>query len=228
MSIADRLQAVKNELPQGVRLIAVSKYHPEEEVMEAYKAGQRDFGENIAQELRRKHENLPDDIQWHFIGHLQKNKIKYIAPYVSLIHSVDSFELLAEINRHAVKAGRTVPCLLQIHVAKEETKFGFSFDECLSMLDEGKWMQLANVCISGLMCMASNVPDEKQIHDEFKSVNRFFEQLKTSYFPNDDRFACRSWGMSSDYGIAIEEGSNMVRVGTRIFGPRPYPAHTQP
>ncbi len=225
MSIADRLQAVKNELPQGVRLIAVSKYHPEEEVMEAYKAGQRDFGENIAQELRRKHENLPEDIQWHFIGHLQKNKIKYIIPYVSLIHSVDSFELLTEINRHAEKVGRIVPCLLQIHVAKEETKFGFSFDECLGMLDEGKWTQLGNVCISGLMCMASNVPDEKQIHSEFKSVSRFFEQLKHSYFPNEDRFACRSWGMSSDYGIAIEEGSNMVRVGTRIFGPRPYPAH---
>lgn len=227
MSIADKLQAVKEELPQGVRLIAVSKYHPEEEVMEAYEAGQRDFGENIAQELRRKHGNLPEDIQWHFIGHLQKNKIKYIAPYVSLIHSVDSFELLSEINHHAIKAGRTIPCLLQIHVAKEETKFGFSFDECLQMLDEQQWTQLGNICIAGLMCMASNVPDEKQIHEEFGSVNRFFERLKSDYFQNNEHFSCRSWGMSSDYKIAIEEGSNMVRVGTRIFGPRPYPTLKQ-
>ncbi len=227
MSIADKLQAVKEELPQGVRLIAVSKYHPEEEVMEAYKAEQRDFGENIAQELRRKHENLPEDIRWHFIGHLQKNKIKYIAPYVSLIHSVDSFELLSEINHHAIKAARTIPCLLQIHVAKEETKFGFSFDECLQMLDEQQWTQLGNICISGLMCMASNVPDEKQIHEEFGSVNRFFERLKSDYFQDNEQFSCRSWGMSSDYKIAIEEGSNMVRVGTRIFGPRPYPTIKQ-
>ena len=228
MSIATELQAVKDELPDGVELIAVSKYHPEEDVLEAYQAGQRVFGENIAQELRRKHENLPQDIQWHFIGHLQKNKIKYIAPYVSLIHSVDSFELLAEIDKHALKAGRTIPCLLQMHVAKEETKFGFSFDECRQMLESGKWQQLDNIRITGLMCMASNVSDEKQIHGEFESVREFFDEIKHEYFPDDAAFCHRSWGMSGDYRIAVEEGSNMVRVGTRIFGARPYPPTSQP
>ena len=220
--IKDNLAAVKEKLPEGVELIAVSKFHPEEDVQEAYDAGQRVFGENLAQELRRKHENLPDDIRWHFIGHLQKNKIKYIVPYVAMIHAVDSLDLPQAINRHAESCGRIVPCLLQIHVAKEETKFGFSFDECREMLNEGSWQGLHNVKLSGLMCMASNVPNEVQIHQEFRSVWDFFNEIKETYFKTDADFKERSWGMSSDYRIAVEEGSTMVRIGTKIFGQRNY------
>ena len=221
MNICERLNQVKSELPKAVTLIAVSKFHPETEVEEAYAAGQRIFGENIIQELKRKYENLPKDIQWHFIGHLQRNKIKYIVPFVSMIHAVDSFELLSDIDRHAQKVDRIIPCLLQIHVAKEETKFGFTFDECRNMLAEEKWKDLQHVRISGLMCMASNVPDQAQIHQEFRSVYTFFNEIKQQYFKQDEQFCYRSWGMSSDYPIAVEEGCNMVRIGTKIFGSRP-------
>lgn len=219
--IAENLLKVKNELPEGVQLVAVSKYHPESEVMEAYGTGQRIFGENIVQELRLKQQDLPRDIEWHFIGHLQKNKVKYIAPYVALIHSVDTPELLEEINRQALKNGRTIPCLLQIHIAREETKFGLTEDECRALLSSGTWRNMAGIRLRGLMCMASNVDDEQQVAGEFDEVNALWHEIKNQYFAGDEAFNLRSWGMSHDFEIAVRHGSNMVRVGTRIFGPRP-------
>lgn len=220
MSIAERLIRIKSALPTDVSLIAVSKYHSEDEIMEAYRAGQRRFGENIVQELRKKQEQLPSDVEWHFIGHLQRNKVKYIAPFVSMIHSIDTPELLREVSRQALKADRTIPCLLQIHIAQEETKFGFTMDECRKFLETGEHRELPGIKLSGLMCMASNVDDEAQIRSEFQNVRQFFEEVKNQYFKQDDAFCIRSWGMSSDYLIAAQEGSNMVRVGTMIFGSR--------
>lgn len=219
--IAENLLKVKNELPQDVQLVAVSKYHPESEVMEAYGVGQRIFGENIVQELRLKQQDLPRDIEWHFIGHLQKNKVKYIAPYVALIHSVDTLELLEEINRQALKNGRVIPCLLQIHIAREETKFGLTKDECRALLSSGTWRDMAGIRLRGLMCMASNVDNEQQVAGEFDEVNTLWHEIKNRYFADDEAFNLRSWGMSHDYQIAVRHGSNMVRVGTYIFGPRP-------
>lgn len=224
--IAEKIRKIKAALPEAVTLIAVSKYHPNEDVMEAYAAGQRIFGENIVQEMRQKQQDLPKDIQWHFIGHLQKNKIKYIAPFVAMIHSVDSLELLQEINKHAAKVGRVIPCLLQIHVAKEETKFGFTFEECREMLRGNSWRDLPFVHIEGLMCMASNVTDEEQIAMEFSEVNNFFKEVKAEFFKDDNDFRHRSWGMSHDYSIAIQNGSTMVRLGTCIFGNRPKKKET--
>lgn len=223
-TIGERLLEVRKSLPAGVELVAVSKFHPKEDVMEAYNTGQRIFGENIVQELRGKQEALPKDIQWHFIGHLQSNKVKYIAPFVSLIHSVDTFKLLEEINRQAQKNDRVIPVLLQIHVAKEETKFGFTIKECDEMLAEQDWRSLDHVQISGLMCMASNVPDANQIHSEFSTVSAYFQKLHSTIFADKPQFKYCSWGMSSDYPIAVQEGSNMVRVGSHIFGPRPKTA----
>lgn len=219
--IVERLANIKNTLPPEVVLVAVSKYHPCDDVLSAYGAGQRVFGENIVQELRAKYESLPKDIEWHFIGHLQKNKVKYIAPFVSMIHSVDSLDLLREIDRHAAKRNRVIPCLLQIHVAQEETKFGFSPEECTEMLQEGAWRCLNNVRLSGIMGMATNTDDAEQVRKEFCFLKNYFYELKTSFFQDDAMFSCRSWGMSDDYLIALSEGSNMVRVGSKIFGPRP-------
>lgn len=221
MSVTERLTAVRDTLPQGVELVAVSKYHPVDELMEAYRAGQRIFGENIVQELRLKQPQMPDDVQWHFLGHLQTNKVKYIAPFVSLIHSIDSLHLLSEVNRQALRCGRVIDCLLQLHVAQEETKFGFTFSECLQMLSEGEWRSMEGVRLCGVMCMASNTDDESRIRQDFRSVNDFFAQLKTDYFADAPHFSIRSYGMSHDYPLAIAEGSNMVRIGTGIFGPRP-------
>ena len=221
MSIADRLAAVTSALPQGVELVAVSKYPPVEELMQAYDAGQRIFGENIVQELRLKQPLMPQDVQWHFLGHLQTNKVKYIAPFVSLIHSIDSLHLLAEVNRQALRCGRVIDCLLQLHVAQEETKFGFTFSECRQMLSEGEWRTMEGVRLCGVMCMASNTPDESRIRQDFRSVSDFFSQIKADYFASAPHFAIRSYGMSHDYPLAIAEGSNMVRIGTDIFGPRP-------
>lgn len=218
--IADKLEAVKATLPQGVELVAVSKYHPVEDVMEAYGAGQRVFGENIVQELRGKQPQMPEDVQWHMIGHLQTNKVKYIAPFVSLIHSVDSFKLLSEISRQGIKHGRVIDCLLQIHVAKEETKFGFTADECRQMLQEGAWRDLAGVRLCGMMCMASYTDDTEQVRAEFRSVYDLFMETKKTYFADKPEFSVRCYGMSHDYTVAIEEGSNMVRIGTAIFGIR--------
>ena len=215
--IAERIEKISATLPQGVTLIAVSKYHPVEAVAAAYSAGQRHFGESKAQDLVKKHEALPEDICWHFIGHLQSNKIKYIAPFIHLIHSIDSLRLLQEVNKQGAKVGRKIPCLLQIHIAQEETKFGFTPQECIDMLAAGEWRALDNIEIRGLMCMASNTYDEQQIRAEFATVNKLFHTIKERFFADNERFSILSAGMSDDYPIAIEEGSNHVRVGSAIF-----------
>lgn len=216
-NIAEQIKRISDTLPCGVTLIAVSKYHPADAVMQAYEAGQRDFGESKAQDLVKKHDILPDDIKWHFIGHLQSNKIKYIAPFVHLIHSIDSYKLLQEVNRHGEKQNRRIACLLQIHIAQEETKFGFTPDECMEMLSNNEWQSLKNVEIRGLMCMASNTDDESQIADEFSKVQMLFNNIKEKFFAGNDSFNILSAGMSDDYPIAIKFGSNHIRVGSKIF-----------
>lgn len=220
--IAERIYTLTNELPDGVRLVAVSKFHPAEAIAEAYAAGQRIFGESRVQELQAKHEALPKDIEWHFIGHLQTNKVKYIVPYVSLIHGIDSFRLLAEVDRQAERVGRTVGCLLQMHIAREETKFGFSFDECRQLLQEGAWRQLHHVRLCGVMGMATNTDNLQQVEEEFRSLATFFNEVKTTWFADDGAFCERSMGMSHDYPQAIAAGSTLIRVGTYIFGERNY------
>lgn len=222
MTIQNNIRKVLATLPDGVRLVAVSKFHPVEALQEAYDAGQRIFGESKVQEMTLKHEQLPTDIEWHFIGHLQTNKVKYIAPYVSLIHGVDSYKLLLEINRQGQRAGRIIPCLLQLHVAQEETKFGFSPEECHQMLTEGEWRTLPYVSIRGLMGIASNTDDMVQVRQEFATLKNFFSQVKEEFFSDRPEFRELSMGMSDDYPIAIEEGSTLVRVGSRIFGSRGY------
>ncbi len=222
MSVADNIRRIAAGLPEGVRLIAVSKYHPKEMIEEAYGAGQRLFGENKVQEMTAKHEALPEDIEWHFIGHLQTNKVKYIAPYVTMIHAIDSLRLLTEVDRQAARAGRRIKCLLQIHIAREETKFGFAPEECLAMLESGEWRELKNVEICGLMTMASNTDDMAQVGEEFRSVKRLFDTVKSRWFADEEGFRELSMGMSHDYRLAIEAGSTMVRVGSSIFGERHY------
>ena len=220
--IGERIKEIRNELPEGVRLVAVSKFHPNEAIEEAYRAGQRIFGESKVQEMTAKHESLPKDIEWHFIGHLQTNKVKYIVPYVALIHGIDSYKLLAEVDKQAAKAGRRVNCLLQLHIAREETKFGFSFDECRQMLAEGQWRQLQHIRLCGLMGMATNTDNVEQIKEEFRSLSDFFREVKSTWFADDDAFCELSMGMSHDYHEAIAEGSTLVRVGSKIFGERIY------
>lgn len=215
--IGERITALRATLPQGVTLIAVSKYHPVEAVQAAYDAGQRDFGESKAQDLKAKYEQLPKDIYWHFIGHLQSNKVKYIAPFVHLVHSIDSYKLLNEVNRQGEKAGRIIPCLLQIHIAQEETKFGFTPQECKEMLTMNEWRNLENIELRGVMCMASNTDDTKQIEEEFATVQKLFNEIKETYFADNERFNIISAGMSDDYPIAIEHGSTHIRVGSSIF-----------
>ncbi len=215
--IRRNIERIRATLPSGVTLIAVSKYHPIEAIAEAYSVGERHFGESKAQDLRLKHQALPQDIKWHFIGHLQSNKIKYIASFVHLIHSVDTLRLLQEINRHAANADRIIPCLLQIHIAQEDTKFGFTPDECRAMLDEGTWRTLKNIQIRGLMCMASNTDNCTQIREEFEAVKALFDEIKQKHFGNDDSFDTFSAGMSDDYTIAIEAGSTHIRIGSDIF-----------
>ncbi|AVM53767.1 hypothetical protein JN06_00336 [Bacteroides zoogleoformans] len=222
MSIAESLKQVQNELPEGVRLVAVSKFHPNEAIEEAYRAGQRVFGENKVQEMTAKYESLPKDIEWHFIGHLQTNKIKYIIPYVTLIHGIDSYKLLAEVNKQAEKAGRTVNCLLQLHIAREDTKFGFSFDECRGMLASGEWKQFHNIRICGLMGMATNTDNAEQIKMEFCSLSKFFREVKDEWFSESEAFKELSMGMSHDYREAIAAGSTLIRIGSKIFGERNY------
>ncbi len=218
--VAKNLKEVLGNLPEGVRLVAISKFHPNEYIEAAYAAGQRIFGESREQELRLKAEQLPKDIQWHFIGHLQGNKVKSIAPYISMIESVDTFKLMKEINKQAEKNNRVIDILLELHVADEETKFGFSFEACRSMLAEGLWKQMTNIRIRGLMMMASNVEDENQIASEMNKAADFFDEVKRDYFADADYFSERSWGMSHDYKIAVKCRSTMVRVGTTIFGAR--------
>lgn len=220
--ISEQIKSIQASLPEGVRLIAVSKFHPNEAILEAYEAGQRLFGENHVQELTAKHESLPNDIEWHFIGHLQTNKVKYIAPFVSLIHGIDTPKLLRVVDKEGTKVGRIIPCLLQIHIATEETKFGFSREECLEMLSSGILSELQHVQICGLMGMATNTDDEEQIRKEFHTQHSLFEELKASYFKDVPSFKELSMGMSDDYPIAIEEGSTLIRVGTKIFGERDY------
>lgn len=220
--VKGNLNDVLSTLPEGVRLVAVSKFHPAEYIEEAYREGQRIFGESHEQELSRKVKELPEDIQWHFIGHLQTNKVKYIAPYISMIDAVDSLKLLKEIQKQAEKNNRVVDVLLELHIAEEDTKYGLTPDACRQLLDDGGWREMKNVRICGLMMMASNVDDEEQIREEFMTARRFFDEVKWKYFADADYFRERSWGMSDDYPIAVECGSTMVRVGTRIFGPRVY------
>ena len=222
MSITKNIQLLQAELPQGVRLVAVSKYHPNEAILEAYNAGQRVFGESKVQEMVAKYETLPKDIEWHFIGHLQTNKIKYMASFVSLIHGVDSLKLLKEIDKQAAKAGRRVKCLLQIHIAQEETKFGFSPNESKEMLDQGEWRELKNIQLCGLMGMATNTDSTEQVRAEFSSLSSLFDELKSAFFVSDEAFCELSMGMSDDYPEAIEAGSTLVRVGSKIFGERVY------
>lgn len=220
--VKGNLREVLGNLPAGVNLVAISKFHPNEYIEAAYAEGQRIFGESHEQELARKVESLPKDIEWHFIGHLQTNKVKYIAPYISMIESVDSLKLLKEINKQAAKHDRVVKVLLELHIAEEETKSGFSFDDCRGLLEAGEWRTMEHVQICGIMMMASNTDDEQQIAQEFDAAYAFFKEVKEKYFADDDAFCERSWGMSHDYRIAVKHGSNMVRVGTTIFGPRIY------
>ena len=220
--VKGNLHEVLGHLPQGVRLVAISKYHPNEYIEAAYAEGQRIFGESHEQELRQKHETLPKDIRWHFIGHLQTNKVKYIAPYVSMIEAVDSLKLLQEIEKQAAKNDRVIDVLLELHIAEEETKYGLTDEALFQLLDGGEWRQMQHVRICGLMMMASYVDDEQQIRAEFRHAKALFDEVKTRYFATEDYFCERSWGMSHDYLIAVEEGSTMVRIGTTIFGPRVY------
>ena len=220
--VAKNLHEVLRDLPDGVKLVAISKFHPNEYIEVAYNEGQRIFGESQEQELSRKVDTLPKDIEWHFIGHLQTNKVKYIAPYISMIEAVDSLKLLKEINKQAAKHNRVINVLLELHIAEEESKYGFSPDACRQLLEEGEWKNLRNVHIVGLMMMASNVDDQEQIRREMTIAADLFDELKAKYFADDTDFKERSWGMSHDYKIAVECRATMVRVGTTIFGPRIY------
>ncbi len=219
MAIVENIQFIEKEIEgKGVTLVAVSKTKPVEMLMEAYNAGFKRFGENYVQELVDKYEQMPKDIEWHFIGHLQSNKVKYIASFVSLIHSVDSFKLLQEINKQAAKHNRVVDCLLQIYIAEEDTKSGMTEEECLEILKAETLEKLPNVRIVGLMGMTTLTEDETQIRKEFKKLNDFHQSLTISH----SQLTILSMGMSGDYGIAIEEGSTMIRVGSKIFGGRIY------
>ena len=220
--VKGNLHRVLDALPENVRLVAISKYHPKEYIEAAYAEGQRIFGESHEQELRQKVEQLPKDIRWHFIGHLQTNKVKYIAPYITMIEAVDSLKLLCEIDKQAAKNERVIDVLLELHIAEEETKYGLTPDALRQLLHDGEWRQLKHVRICGLMMMASYVDDMEQIRGEFRQARQLFDEVKAEYFADDDAFCERSWGMSHDFPIACEEGSTMVRIGTTIFGPRVY------
>ncbi len=220
MDIAKNIQGIKAELPANVSLIAVSKRKPNEAILTAYNAGHKAFGENIVQDLQKKHEVLPKDIEWHFIGHLQSNKVKYIAPFVFLIHSVDSLKLLKIINKEGLKNKRIIHCLLQIHIAEEDTKFGLSPDDLAKLLQSEEYKTLENIKIKGLMGMATNTSDKIQVRAEFAALKKQFDIIKNSFFKDDADFDTLSMGMSGDYKIAVEEGSNMIRVGSSIFGER--------
>lgn len=222
IDVAGRLKRVLADLPQGVRLVAISKFHPATYIEAAYKVGQRIFGESHEQELSQKVDVLPKDIQWHFIGHLQTNKVKYIAPYITMIEAVDTMKLLKEINKQAAKHDRVIDVLLELHIAEEESKYGFSPAALREMLAAGEWRGLQHVRICGLMMMASNVDDGDQIRREMTLTADLFDEVKAQYFADEPSFCERSWGMSHDYKIAIECRSTMVRVGTAIFGPRVY------
>ncbi len=220
--VKENLHRVLDTLPEGVRLVAISKYHPNEYIEAAYAEGQRVFGESHEQELKLKHESLPKDIVWHFIGHLQTNKVKYIAPYINMVEAVDSLKLLKEIDKQATRYNRVIDVLLELHIAEEATKFGLTLDACRQLLADGEWRQLQHVRICGLMMMASFTDDREQIRGEFMTAAHFFDEVKQQYFADAPWFCERSWGMSDDYLIAVECRSTMVRIGTSIFGPRVY------
>ena len=220
MNIAENLERLRKSLPGNVTLVAVSKTKPVAAVMEAYRAGQRIFGENKAQELVTRHAQLPADVEWHFIGHLQTNKVRYIAPFISLIHSIDSLGLLAEVNREALKHNRVIDCLLQFYIATEETKFGFTLEEARSVLDSEIHKNLKNIRITGVMGMSSFTDNEALVRNEFRTLAGYFQLIRSEYFSKADSFRELSMGMSGDYPIAIAEGSTMVRIGTAIFGDR--------
>jgi pyridoxal phosphate enzyme (YggS family) len=224
MHVANNLNSIKKQLPPHCKLIAVTKTHPVSVIEEAYRSGHKIFGENKVQELVPKYEELPKDIEWHLIGHLQSNKVKYIAPFVSLIHSVDSLKLLVEINKQAQKTNRILACLLQVHIAEEETKFGFSEEEIMNVMASPEFTQLQNVNITGLMGMATLSSDETQVRKEFRTLKSLFDKLKQTALPAQVKMQELSMGMSGDYAIAIEEGSTMIRVGSAIFGHRDYSA----
>ncbi|MCB0396299.1 MAG: YggS family pyridoxal phosphate-dependent enzyme [Flavobacteriales bacterium] len=221
--IATQLTTINNELkPFGASLIAVSKTHPPEVIREAYDAGQRIFGENKVQELQTKQPVLPPDIQWHLIGHLQTNKVKYIAPFVAMIHAVDSLKLLAEINKQAAKNNRVIPCLLQFHIATEESKFGLNIDEARQLLESEEYKAMNHIAIHGVMGMATFTDNQDKVRSEFRNLKGIFDSLREKYFADQLSFKEISMGMSGDYQIALEEGSTMVRVGSMIFGSRSY------
>lgn len=218
--ISENLLKVKSNLPSDVTLVAVSKTKPNEAILEAYETGHRIFGENRVQELTDKYEALPKDIEWHMIGNLQTNKVKYIAPFVSLIHGVDSFKLLKEINKRAKNEERVIDVLIQFHIAQEDTKSGFTFEEAKEMFESNDFVDLENVNIRGVMGMATFTDNKEKVQDEFRTLNNYFEVFRSHYFKFNDNFSVISMGMSGDYEIAIEEGSNMVRIGSTIFGER--------
>lgn len=220
--IQENLQKILANIPEGVTLLAVSKTKPESDILEAYNYGIRNFGENKVQEMVGKYENLPKDIKWHLIGHLQTNKVKYMASFVSLIHSVDSLNLLETINKEAVKVNRVIPCLLQFHIASEETKFGLSEDEAYALLESDSYKSMKNVEICGVMGMATNTENMDVVRSEFKHLKQIFDNLHEKYFAASTTFKTISMGMSHDYQIAIEEGSTIVRIGSSIFGERNY------
>ena len=220
--VKKNLHQVLDNLPAGVRLVAISKYHPNEYILAAYEEGQRVFGESHEQELRQKVPALPKDIEWHFIGHLQTNKVKYIAPYITMVEAVDSLKLLKEIDKQAAKHNRTIKCLLELHIAEESTKYGLTLDACRQLLADGEWRQLQHIQICGLMMMASFTDDMEQVRREMMVAADFFDEVKEKYFADDPAFCERSWGMSDDYPVAVECRSTMVRIGTTIFGPRVY------
>lgn len=222
MGLVDKLKLVRDSLPTGVTLVAVSKTKPDALIMEAYEAGQRDFGENKVQDLAAKAERLPKDIHWHMIGHLQSNKVKYLSSFVHMLHGVDSLKLLTTINREAAKHERSIDCLLQVRIATEETKFGLSENEALELVNSELFGEMKNVRIRGLMGMATFTENREQIRAEFQRLNLIFEKMKATSFKDVGYFDQRSYGMSGDYLLAVEEGSNMVRVGSLIFGLRNY------
>ena len=224
--IAEAIRDIKRQLPEGVELVAVSKFHPVEALHEAYEAGQRIFGESHVQELTQKCPLLPADVEWHFIGHLQTNKVRQLMPHVSLIHAIDSDHLLREVNKQALRAGRRVDCLLQLHVAQEETKFGFTPAEALAYVAGGAWRQMEGIRLAGIMCMASNTDDLRQVRSEFRLAaethRRLREQMCVADGSEAEAFRHLSMGMSHDWPIAVEEGATLVRIGTTIFGQRQY------
>lgn len=222
MSIASRIELLRSQLPERVKLVAVSKFHPAEAIKEAYQSGQRIFGESRAQEMKAKQKELPDDIEWHFIGPLQSNKVKDIAPFVHTIHSIDSPKLLHEVNKQAAKQNRTIRVLLEIHVAQEESKHGFTPEEIKELLHETNLSIFPNIKICGLMGMATFTDNETQVRAEFRVLARLFGELKDTFFKESNDFVELSMGMTDDYNIAIEEGSTMIRIGSYIFGQREY------